>query len=86
MASICCIGLVLINLALKNSGYKIVEDKTSRIIIESPKEANIPMNKEAISDEGTRVAIPATEGKPKSPVEPLPVHEANAPIIISPLS
>jgi hypothetical protein len=86
MASIGCISLVLINLAFKDTDYKTVEDKTSRIIIESTKKSNIPMNKEDTSDEGTRVSIPAAEGKPKSPVEPLPVHDANAPIIISPLS
>jgi hypothetical protein len=84
MAFISCIALVSINLTNRD-GSKI-EDKSSRIIIKSTEKGYISDIKELANDEGTRVAIPATNGKSKSPVQPLPVPDTNAPIIISPLT
>ncbi|MGV8982358.1 hypothetical protein [Clostridium sp.] len=84
MAFFSCIALLSINLTNRN-GSKI-EDKSSRIIIKSIEKRYIPDIKAPANDEGTRVTIPATDGKSKSPVQPLPVPDANAPIVISPLS
>lgn len=80
MISIACISLVLINFALKDNKNKTIEDKTSRILIESPKKANVPKSKERVNDEGTRVSVPLINEKAKSPVQPLPVPNSNAPI------
>lgn len=78
MVSIGCISLALINFAPKDNSYKTVEEKTSRIIIESPKKG--------VNDEGTSVTVPSTYGKPVSPVQPLPPADPNALIVITPLS
>jgi hypothetical protein len=86
MFSFGCISLVLINFAFKNNSHKTVEDKTSRIIIESPKKSNVPDNKEAVNDEGTSVTVPSTYGNPASPIQPLPLPDPNASIVITPLS
>lgn len=88
MIFIACIGLVGIKLAfpVKDPDYTTVEDKTSRIIIESPKRSSIPDSKEIVDEEGTRVPVPTTYGKPVSPVQLLPVPDSNAPIVITPLS
>jgi hypothetical protein len=85
MVFIGCISLVLINFALKYKSHKTVEEKTSRIIIELPKKTNVPDGKEAVNGEGTRVTVPSTYGKPSSPVQPLPVPNTDAPIVITPL-
>lgn len=85
MVSIGCISLILINFPLKDSNNKSIEDNTSRIIVESPKKANIPQDKERVDDQGTRVSVPSIKEKTASPVQPLPVPDSNAPIIITPL-
>ena len=84
MAFIICIALLSINLTNRD-GSKI-EDKSSRIIIKSTEKGYIPDINEPANAEGTRVTIPVTNGKSKSPVQPLPVPDANAPIIIRPLT
>lgn len=86
MVSIGCISLVLINIALMGNNHKTVEDKTSRIIIESSKKAHVTESKAAVNDENTRVTVPSSYGKSLSPVQPLPVPDLNAPIVITPLS
>ena len=83
MVSIACVSLVLINFVLKDNNDKTIEDKTSRIVIESPKKANIPEDKESVNDEGTRVSISSINEKTASSAEPLPVPDSNAPIVIT---
>lgn len=81
MAFFSCIALLSINFT--NRVDSKIEDKSSRIIIKSTEKGYIPDIKAPANDEGTRVII---DGKSKSPVQPLPVPDANAPIVISPLS
>lgn len=75
--SVGCISLVLINFVLKDNNNKTTEGNTSVIIVESHK------NKDDINKEGARVTVPSTYGKSSSPVQPLPVPDANAPIVIT---
>jgi hypothetical protein len=86
MAVITCIGLGWVNLAFKGDSYKKAENKSNRIIIKQPKQANVPREQDAENNEGTRVTSPSTNGKPMSPVQPLPVPDPNALIAITPLS
>lgn len=83
MVSIACVSLVLINFVLKDNNDKIIEDKTSRIVIESPKKANIPEDKESVNDKGTRVSISSINERTASSVKPMPVPDSNAPIVIT---
>lgn len=81
IVSIGCIGLMLINFAFKNNRHKTIDNKTSRIIIETPKKSNVRDSKEVTSDGRTRVTVPY--GNPTSPNQPLPIPDPKAPIIIT---
>jgi hypothetical protein len=83
MAFISCIVLLSIN--LNNSDGRKIKDESSRIIIQSTENGYIQEIKESVNDEGTRVTVPATNGKSESPVQPLPEADANDPIVIIPL-
>jgi len=84
MIYIACIGLVGINLAFSVKG-NIVEDSSSRIIIESPKKENVSNSKDAVyDDEVTKDEVPIY-GEHVSPFQKLPVTNVDAPIVISPL-
>lgn len=83
MVSIACISLVLVNFSAKDNNNKTIEDKTSRIIIESHKKANVLESKESVNDEGTRVSVSPINEKTVSPVQPMPVPDTNASIVIT---
>jgi len=68
----------------KTNGDKI-EDKSSRIIFKSAEKYYTPNIKEHENTEGIR-RIPSTNSNSKSQVQPLPIPDSNAPIIICPLS
>ena len=82
MVFISCIALLSINLT--NSDSKRSENKPSRIIIKSIEKEYVPDNKEHTENGGIRASTPVTNGK--SGVQPLPIPDANSPIIFSPLS
>lgn len=84
MVFIGCMALLGINLTNRDGSQ--IEDKSSRIIIKSTEKEHISDIKESAKEEGTRVAIPATNGKSKSLVQPLPVPDPDSPIAINPLS
>lgn len=81
IAFISCTALLSTNLV--NTSGSQIENKQRRIIIESPNKAYVPESNESTMDKGTRVTEPSTNSTSKSPVEPLPVPDANAPIIIN---
>lgn len=82
IAFISCITLLSINLT--NRDGNLIENKHSRIIIKSIENAYVPVSKGSPNKEAIRGITPETNGK--SIVQPLPVPDTNAPIIISPLS
>lgn len=82
MVFISCIALLSINFI--NNDSNRIEDKTSRIIIKSTEKEYVPDSKEHTENGGIRVSTPVTNGK--SRVQPLPIPNANSPIIVSPLS
>lgn len=85
LGSIACISLLFTNFGFKDSNNKTIEDKTSRIIIESPKKANILESRDIVNEEGTPVSVPVTNGKLISEIQPLPVLDLNDIIVITPL-
>jgi hypothetical protein len=84
MTFVTCIAL-LSNKLTSRDGNKI-EDKPSRIIIKSTEKEYIQENRYDVSDEGTRATTSTANGTSKFKVEPLPVPDANSPIVLSPLS
>lgn len=84
IGSIACICLILINLDIKDNNNKTNEDKIS-IIMEAPKKANLPESKELGNEEGTPVIVDETNEKSIASMQPLPVLDPNAIIVITPL-
>ena len=80
------ISYMIINLVMKNNYNNIVNEKSTKVIIEAPKKSNIPDKKETEENGGIRVEDTSPENNTDSPVQRLPIPSSDFPVEVIPLS
>jgi hypothetical protein len=84
VAAAACITLLYTNLSnIGGNNSSTVEDKPSRIVIESTEKNSVTDDNVLTSNEETRKSVPVADST--SEVQPLPVPDTNSQIIVTPL-